>query len=521
MSHATTPSESATECAARGADTPVDDLPPPTPTSPTSVAASLGPEPSADRVAAWRSDTVGCTTIWDPKGFVHFNSAGAALVTKKVLSTVTAHLELETVMGGYEAGDEVNEARAVYDSITRLINAHGPHEIALAESARVGWSMAVYGIDFKAGDVILTTGVEYGANYVAFMQLRDQKGVVIEQLPHTPDGSVDASRVEECLRSFGGRVKCVAVTHIPTHGGLVNPCYDIGAAVESYNRSTGALDDPSKRVLYVVDACQTVGQMPVDVQRMRCDVLSATSRKFLRGPRGVGFLYVREDALATLTPPTLDHYAAAWSSSEGYTLHPTARRFEKWESSVALRLGLGAAVEYALGIGLDKIWERVRWLARYMRARISGIRGLVHHDTGVGADRCGIVTFSLKGWPAAKLKDALQRRYRINTTVSTIGQARLDMEQRGLDDFNRASVHYYNTTEEIDFLVASLEELAAADPAAVHIPATPLTAPASLDSDRSVSPAVKAAVPIPVSCGRVIACDVGESPPDLPGNSLP
>jgi len=262
--------------------------------------------------------------------------------------------------------------------------------------------------------------------------------------------------VLECMRGQQGRVRLVAVTHIPTNGGMVNPCHDIGAAVATYNQEKQL--PPKERVLYAVDACQTVGQMPVDVDALRCDILSATSRKFLRGPRGAGFLYVRADVLPFLTPPTLDHYGANWCSTDDYRLHPTARRFEKWESSVAIRLGLGAAVEYALRIGLDNIWRRVKWLADRLRSRLGAVPGVTLLD--IGEAQCGIVTFSVAGWEPPALQTALQRRHKINTTDATVGATRLDMERRGLKSLNRASVHYYNTVEELDFFLAAVESLA-------------------------------------------------------------
>uniref|UniRef100_A0A7S1PV36 Aminotransferase class V domain-containing protein n=1 Tax=Neobodo designis TaxID=312471 RepID=A0A7S1PV36_NEODS len=422
------------------------------------VTVATDVEPFVDRLVQWRLDTPGCTDVERPA--LHLNSAGASLPTKRTVSAITEYIEFEARNGGYEAADLVNDGKAVHGSIARLVHAEGPHEVALAESGRAAWASAFYGIPFQPGDVILTCLIEYGANYVAFLHLRDTKGVKLDMLPHRPDGTVDAAAVGRCLDEHGGRVRAVAVTHVPTHGGIVNPCEAIGREIRRWNEAHSM--DPHRRVLYAVDACQSVGQIPIDVADMHCDILSATSRKFLRGPRGVGFVYVRNDVIPVLNPPTLDHYAADWIARDAYRMNATARRLEKWECSVALRLGLGAAVEYALDVGLDTIWTRVRWLAAYLRTKLRAVPGVILRDTGT--DLCGIISFSVAGWPAAELRTALQRTYYVNTTVSTVGQARIDLESRQLDDFNRASVHYYNSRDEVDRFVAAIAELASTHP---------------------------------------------------------
>ena len=234
------------------------------------------------------------------------------------------------------------------------------------------------------------------------------------------------------------RVRLIAINHVPTNSGLINPAADVGRVARAHG------------VPYLLDACQSVGQMPVDVDGIGCDILSATSRKFLRGPRGAGFLYVRRSMLERLEPVTLDLHGARWVASDRYETVPDARRFELWERSPALVLGMGRAAAYAMDVGLDDVWERVSRLACLLRASLSSIPGVTVHD--IGSVRGAIVTFTVDGHGADAVKAALRGRS-INVSIVTPGAARFDMEARDLPDLVRASVHYFNTEDEIARLV--------------------------------------------------------------------
>jgi len=241
------------------------------------------------------------------------------------------------------------------------------------------------------------------------------------------------------------RVKLIAITHVPTNGGLVNPAAEIGAVA----RDAG--------IPYLLDACQSVGQLPVDVEEIGCDVLSATGRKYLRGPRGTGFLYVSSSLLDRLEPPFLDMRAADWVEPDRYELRPDAIRFEEWEQAYAAKAGLATAIDYALGWGLNSIWQRVAALGESLRARLGDIEGVTVRD--LGAVRCGIVTFTVDGVGANELKERLARE-RINVTASPRSSTLLDSKARALPDLVRASVHYYNTDEELNRLVETVSRAA-------------------------------------------------------------
>ena len=381
-----------------------------------------------------RADTPGCFRV------AHFNNAGASLQPTAVTKAMIDHLRLEAEIGGYEAAAQANmRLEACYPSIARLLNCQ-PEEIAIVENATRAWDMAFYGMSFKPGDRILTARAEYASNYIAFLQIAKRTGAIVEAIPNDLSGQFD---VEALKSAIDDRVKLIAVTHVPTNGGLINPAAEIGKIA----RQAG--------IPFLLDACQSAGQMPLDVEVLGCDMLSATGRKFLRGPRGIGFLYVRKSWIERLEPPFLDLHSARWTGPDTYEIRPDARRFENWECNVAGKLGLGVAVEYALAIGLESIRDRCRKLAEQLRRQLSDVTGLTVHDLGV--DRSAIVSFSKQGIEARRLVDRLTVQ-QINVSVTDRGSTFLDMQERGLDDIIRASPHYYNTEEEIERLVAAVRD---------------------------------------------------------------
>jgi cysteine desulfurase / selenocysteine lyase len=289
---------------------------------------------------------------------VHLNNAGAGLMPAPVLDAMIDYLRREAEIGGYETADEA-AARldGVYASVARLVSAERD-EIALTENATVAWQMAFYALPFRPGDRILTARAEYAANYVAFLQVARRTGATIEIVPDDSEGVLDPQAME---RMLDDRVRLIAITWVPTNGGLVNPAAEVGRIARAHGIS------------YLLDACQAVGQMPVDVTALGCDMLSATGRKFLRGPRGTGFLYVRRDLMRQLEPPLIDHFGAPWVAPDRYELRPDARRFETWENNYAARLGLGVAVDYALAIGMEPIMARCRALADQLRTALSEV----------------------------------------------------------------------------------------------------------------------------------------------------
>ncbi len=396
-------------------------------------------ELTTEEIAKIRAETPAVGNV------IHFNNAGAALMPQPVLDGMLDYLQLEAALGGYEAVEEQQESlAAVYDSVATLLGAHSD-EIAVIENATRAWDMAFYSIPFKAGDRILTAKASYASNYIAFLQTVRNKGVTIDVIPDDEHGQLSVSALEQMLDRS---VRLVAITHIPTNGGLVNPAEAVGQVVNRASRRS--------ELFYLLDACQSVGQMPVNVNEIGCDMLSATARKFLRGPRGMGFLYVKKDRIALLQPPMLDLHAATWVARTEYSVRSDAKRFENWEKNYTAKLGMGLAVEYAMKWGLERIWNRVLMLSGMLRKRLNDLPGVCVHDKGLV--RCGIVTFAVNGMKVDEIKAMLKAKG-IHVSTSTRSSTRLDMEDRDLYELVRASVHYYNTEEEIDRFCEELADI--------------------------------------------------------------
>ena len=358
-----------------------------------------------------------------------------------VLNATVGHLQSEARMGGYEAAARAVDAIDRFYTATAELLGCSADEIAMIENATRAWDMAFYSIDFQPGDRILTAVVSYASNYIAFLQVARKCGVEIQVIPNDDCGQISIPQLEAAIDD---RVKLIALTHVPTNGGLVNPAVEVGKVARAAN------------VLYLLDACQSVGQMPVNVNHIGCDFLSATGRKYLRGPRGTGFLYVRQERIEQLEPPFLDMLAAEWVERDRYRIRNDARRFETWETNYAAKIGLGVAIDYALQWGMDAIGDRVMQLAERLRQQLAELPGVTVRD--LGTLRCGIVTFTVAGRSSTELKSRLSPAA-INTSVSVRSSTLLDMEARQQSEFVRASVHYYNSDTEIDRFCTTLAEI--------------------------------------------------------------
>ncbi|WP_299395139.1 aminotransferase class V-fold PLP-dependent enzyme [Pelagibius sp.] len=389
-------------------------------------------------LAKVRRDTSACERV------LHFNNAGAALMPDAVVARQVAHIRREGEIGGYEAAAEAaEEIDGVYRSVAALLNA-APGEIALMENATLAWNAAFFSFDFQPGDRLLTGEAEYASNYLNYLKLARSTGLVIEAIPSTPEGELSIPDLEAACAKPG--VKLITVTHVPTNGGLVNPAEAIGRVAKAHG------------IPFLLDACQSAGQIDLDVEKLGCDLLSATGRKYLRGPRGSGFLYVRRGFLDRVEPPALDLRAAKWVAADRYELRPDAKRFENWEYNYAAVLGLGTAVDYARAIGLPAIEARVADLAAGLRARLAEVPGVTVQD--IGRRRCGLCVFEVAGQAAEEVKTNL-RRQDINTSVTDPNSTLLDATKRALPDLVRASVHYYNSDEELDRFAAAVKAIAA------------------------------------------------------------
>jgi selenocysteine lyase/cysteine desulfurase len=388
-------------------------------------------------LARWRADTPGCERL------THLNNAGAALVPRPVRDAIIDHLRLEDELGGYEAAEaRIDAITAAYAAIGRLLGAEG-RNIAFVQNSTVAFGQAITAFDLGQGDVVLTSRSDYASNQIMYLSLARRRRVKLVRAPDAPEGGIDPDAVRKLIARH--RPALITLTWVPTNSGLVQPAEAVGEICRE------------AEVPYLVDGCQAVGQMPVDMARLHCDYFSAATRKFLRGPRGLGFLYVSDRALeAGVHPLLVDMHGATWTDADAFALTPDARRFETWEFAHALVLGAGAAARYAFDVGIEIARDRARALAAYVRSRLSGVPGVRVLDRGT--ELCAIATASVAGWDTSDLKLRLRARG-INTSSPHRDDAVIDMDEKHASSALRISPHYYNTEEEIDTAVDALVEV--------------------------------------------------------------
>lgn len=382
-----------------------------------------------------RDDTPGCQS-----GIVHFNHAGASLPSQATLDAIIDQLQREARDGPMEAGEHgailVEKARR---AAAQLLNAPTA-SIAFASSGSTAWSMAFQALGpWLPGERILVGRHEWGGN-LASMQLAVQAGARIEVIPCDATGAVCPKALESMIDA---NVKLIDLTWLPANGGLINPAQAIGEVAKRHN------------IAYFIDAGQAVGQLPVDVKALHCDVLKSAGRKHLRGPRGTALLYVRPDFLQQLNPAQRDVFSAPWTA-EGFDLRNDARRFETSEVSFALLAGLGNALQEVNRLGVERTWERVLQLGGRIREALGQIPGISLHD--LGANHSGLIAFNLEGWDAFELKRRLGLK-RINIGANGVAYTPLDMQARELTSIARISVSPLNTEHDIELLIAALREL--------------------------------------------------------------
>lgn len=388
-------------------------------------------------LARLRADTPGC------EDRVFLDSAGSSLPPRIVVDTAIAHLNREAEIGGYRAANErLDDLHGVKTAIAELINADAG-AIALSDSASRAWSDFFYSVPLGPGDRILISGSDYASNAIAALQRARHTGASVEPIPSDSSGQLDLDALEAMVDE---RVKLVSLVHVPTNGGLVNP---VAEAARIAHR-VGAL--------VLLDACQSAGQLPLDIAELDVDALSATGRKWLRGPRGTGFLYVRPELAATMEPQRLDLHSAEWTGAGEYRLADGAERFEFWECDVAARLGLGAAVRYLLDLGPAQVYEAIAERAEYLRKTLAEIGGVTVRDRGT--QHAGIVSFTVADHEPIDVRDRLATE-NITVTVSHRSSTLLDMQARDLKSVVRASPHCFVSFEDLDRFVGAVTSLAA------------------------------------------------------------
>lgn len=374
---------------------------------------------------------------------IFLNTAGASLMPIPVIEKINQYLDHETRLGGYKVQDLwESEISEFYTQVARLLGAH-ERNIAFAHDATDAYAKALSSIDFQSGDVILTTNDDYASNQIQFLSLQQRLGVHVIRANNLDNGDLDLDNIEALISEH--QPKLIAVTHIPTNSGLIQDVETIGQLCSKHD------------ILYLVDACQSTGQMVVDVSTIKCDFLSATGRKFLRGPRGTGFLYVSDRVLEQGNAPLyLDAFGATWTSADQYELQSTAKRYETWESPYALVIGLSEAVRYANSIGMDDIEAYNKKIAARLRHNLEAIPKVTQYDRG--SVQGNIITFRKDGKSLDAIKLELDE-HNVFYSTSTLEWGLIDFKKKGVDGVIRLSPHYFNTEAEMDRVAEIIEAI--------------------------------------------------------------
>lgn len=398
---------------------------------------------SSEEIKAFRSDTRGCSNV------IHLNNAGAGLMPDIVTRAVLDHIQLESEIGGYEASAlRAESIQEFYEEAAALFNCKSTN-IAFTASATDSYTRALSSIPFQPGDVVLTDNDDFISNQIQFLSCVKRLGIKIERIKNAAEGGVDLNDLEHKLKRL--QPKLLAITHVPTNSGLVQPVKEIATIFYDY------LSKSEVRSWYILDACQSAGQMKLDVQQLKCDFLSVTCRKFLRGPRGTGILYVSDDALASgLEPMFIDMRGAEWIDKDEYKPRASAMRFEDWEFAYALILGTKHAIRYCRSIGEERIWQQIKLFSGLMRKELAAIDKVRVLDRG--PELGGLVTFTVAGSSPKFIVDELLKR-KINVVPSYRNFAVIDFDEKGVEWAIRASPHYYNTAQEIEVFIEAVREI--------------------------------------------------------------
>ncbi|WP_415327361.1 aminotransferase class V-fold PLP-dependent enzyme [Chryseobacterium sp. MMS23-Vi53] len=366
-------------------------------------------------------------------GKIFLNNAGSSLMPTIVVDSMIDYLKQEEQFGGYEVANRNTELlEQFYDETAKLINAQ-PSNIAFATSATDAYAKALSSIIFKEEDVIITTVDDYISNQIVFISLQKKLNVKVIRTKNLSDNELDLEDLENLIKKHNP--KLVAVTHIPTNSGLIQNVEAVGKLCKQYD------------VLYLVDACQSVGQLVVDVEKIGCDFLTATGRKFMRGPRGTGFLYVSDKVLEqNYAPLLLDMRGANWSEFDDYELFKTAKRFEHWEISYASLLGLMEATKYANVVGMQHIEDYNKKLSQKLRENLKNI-GFKVWDWGNNLS--SIITFCEPNGDLENSQKVLKEN-NVFFSVTYKNSALIDFTNKNINGIVRLSPHYFNTPEEIE-----------------------------------------------------------------------
>lgn len=374
----------------------------------------------------------------------YLNNAGAALMSEKTYNIIMSHMKLEMELGAYQAAQSVkSEIEQFYLNAAKLINANSVDEIAFMDSASRGWNMAIYGLRMSAKDTIITLSSEFGTNLITIFDKAKKANANVKILNCDINGDFSLNELEECLKKGA---KFIAISHVVAHGSIINPVEEIGKLAKQYGCT------------YIVDGCQAVGQIPVNIDMLNCDAYITTGRKWLRGPRGTGFLYINK--MAEIDTTQLDLASADLIFDKDLNISDIqirndAKRFELWERSIANVLGLSNAIQESFFH--DSMLNNMRNHVNLIRSEIIDNRNF----TLIGKEKSEslIIGFYLNN---PEKESIVERSFKdVDISISTMHDwdCPLHFPKNGATKIFRIAPHYYTDEDTIQLTCKAIENV--------------------------------------------------------------
>ena len=377
---------------------------------------------------------------------VYLNNAGAGIMSQNTYDVIVNHMNLEMAVGAYKAATlQAERVQEFYSNSAKLLNAHSKDEIAFIDSASRGWNLVMYGLNISKNDTIVTLESEYGTNLLTIYDIAKHTGCSVNVVKCNNDGSVNVDAVTNALIS-GGTV--LAISHVAAQGSIVNPVVELGQTAKKYG------------ALYIVDGCQAVGQLNVDVQEIQCHAYMAAGRKWLRGPRGTGILYVRTGA--PIRTPQIDLASADLVFGDkgnviDVQIRKDAKQFELWEKSTASLLGLSNAIKEYLDHGIELSTLEIVAKANKIRNCISNNPNLLL--VGNPHTPVGTAGFYLADPSRESMVKDLFEKHGFIISCMCDWDCPIFFPKNGVQYIFRLTPHYYTPDEDIDAICALISSI--------------------------------------------------------------
>ena len=367
--------------------------------------------------------------------FINFNNAGASLLEQSTENEISKYLKLETKISGYYIEQEKKEIlNNFYFNAAKLLNCK-PKEISFLQSSTYGWNLFISSLTTKKKSNVVIFDNEYGSNYISL--INNNFNVRVSKLKE--NGQVS---FEDLRKKIDRYTALVAVCHIASQCGNIIDVEKLGRFIKNINSN----------IIFLIDACQSAGHLKLNVKKNMCDALVCSGRKYLRGPRGTGLIFIKDSIQKNITPKIIDTTKSK-IIGRNLSIFNKENIFETFEYSPSLKIGLSKAIEKYNKLGHKKIELKIKNLSKYFRKKISSNPYVIVHENEKLIS--GINTFSIKGKGSHDIYSFLKQKKMI-TSVSTFQTSTHYFKKKKFNDVVRVSFHYFNKKKEVDYLVSCI-----------------------------------------------------------------